>query len=91
VGDPPSSFDDAVERLRRGVLVDDAEAYVTPVADDCVGIAILTARRGGFDEHFAAFPALQERVSGTLTALTARRARCGRGAQPDGGQGDAGR
>ena len=24
----------------------DAEAYVTPVADDCVGVAILTARKG---------------------------------------------
>ena len=30
---------------------DDAEAYVTPVADDCVGVAILTSRQGGFDEH----------------------------------------
>jgi flavin-dependent dehydrogenase len=43
---------------------DDAEAYVTPVADDCVGVAILTSRKGGFDEHFGAFPALQERVHG---------------------------
>jgi flavin-dependent dehydrogenase len=42
----------------------DAEAYVTPVADDCVGIAILTARRGGFDRHFAAFGALRDRVVG---------------------------
>jgi flavin-dependent dehydrogenase len=41
---------------------DDTEAYVTPVADDCVGIAILTSRKGGFDEHLGAFPALQERV-----------------------------
>ena len=43
---------------------DDAEAYVTPVADDCVGVAILTSRRGGFDAHLGAFPALQERVCG---------------------------
>jgi flavin-dependent dehydrogenase len=43
---------------------DDAEAYVTPVADDCVGIAVLTSQRGGFDEHLRAFPALQERVRG---------------------------
>jgi len=28
-----------------------AEAYVTPVADDCVGIAILSSGRGGFDCH----------------------------------------
>lgn len=41
---------------------DEAEAYVTPVADDCVGIAILTSRKGGFDEHLGAFPALRERV-----------------------------
>lgn len=43
---------------------DDAEAYVTPVADDCVGVAILTTRRGGFDEQFAAFPAVRDRVDG---------------------------
>ena len=43
---------------------DDAEAYVTPVADDCVGVAILTSRKGGFDEHLGAFPALQETVQG---------------------------
>jgi flavin-dependent dehydrogenase len=43
---------------------DDAEAYVTPVADDCIGIAILTSRRGGFDAHIAGFPMLQERVRG---------------------------
>jgi len=42
----------------------DAEAYVTPVADDCVGIAILTSRKGGFDAHFSEFPALRERVEG---------------------------
>ncbi|MBX7432232.1 NAD(P)/FAD-dependent oxidoreductase [Mycobacterium sp. Y57] len=41
-----------------------AEAYVTPVADDCVGVAILTDRRGRFDEHLAAFPALRERLTG---------------------------
>lgn len=41
-----------------------AEAYVTPVADDCVGIAILTSRRGGFDSHFGDFAALLDRVNG---------------------------
>jgi len=41
-----------------------AEAYVTPVADDCVGIAVLTSRRGGFDSHLSEFPALEERVHG---------------------------
>lgn len=44
----------------------DAEAYVTPVADDCVGIAILTSRRGGFDSHFDEFPALTDRVDGHM-------------------------
>lgn len=41
-----------------------AEAYVTPVADDCVGVAILTSRKGGFDAHLDSFPALQERLQG---------------------------
>jgi flavin-dependent dehydrogenase len=41
-----------------------AEAYVTPVGDDCVGIAILTSRQGGFDDHLAEFPVLEERVHG---------------------------
>lgn len=40
------------------------EAYVTPVADDCVGIAILTSRQGRFDSHLDAFPALRERIDG---------------------------
>ena len=42
----------------------ESEAYVTPVADDCVGIAILTSRRGGFDSHFGDFAALADRVKG---------------------------
>ena len=41
-----------------------AEAYVTPVADDCVGIAILSSSRGGFDSHFTEFPTLGDRVDG---------------------------
>lgn len=41
-----------------------AEAYVTPVADNCVGIAILSSTRGGFDSHFDEFPALRARVNG---------------------------
>ncbi|MFL0242872.1 monooxygenase [Mycobacterium sp. ST-F2] len=42
----------------------EAEAYVTPVADDCVGIAILSAGRGGFEAKFAAFDELRQRVAG---------------------------
>ena len=41
-----------------------AEAYVTPVARDCVGVAILTTRRGSFSEQFEAFPALRALVDG---------------------------
>lgn len=42
----------------------DAEAYVTPVADDCVGIAVLSAGRGDLDTKLAAFPELRQRLSG---------------------------
>ena len=41
-----------------------AEAYVTPVADDCVGVALLTSQRGGFDCHLQKFPALCDRIAG---------------------------
>jgi flavin-dependent dehydrogenase len=41
-----------------------AEAYVTPIADDCVGVALLSSRRGGFDTHLEEFPLLRERVEG---------------------------
>lgn len=40
----------------------DSEAYVTPVAADTVGVAVLSERRAGFDEHLAAFPRLAELV-----------------------------
>ncbi|MCV7178184.1 NAD(P)/FAD-dependent oxidoreductase [Mycolicibacterium sphagni] len=43
---------------------DGAEAYVTPVADDCVGIAILTARQGSFESRLAEFGELSDRVNG---------------------------
>ena len=41
-----------------------AEAYVTPIADDCVGVAVLKSRRGGFDSHLAEFPGLRDRIEG---------------------------
>jgi len=41
-----------------------AEAYVTPVADDCVGVAILTSGRGRFDRHLDQFTVLKERLRG---------------------------
>jgi len=42
------------------------EAYVTPVADDLVGVAVLTSARGSFDSHLEAFPALRRRLAGAL-------------------------
>ncbi|MDP9443606.1 MAG: FAD-dependent monooxygenase, partial [Actinomycetota bacterium] len=43
---------------------DAAEAYVTPVAPDCVGIALLTSARGGFGDHLRRFPELHARLDG---------------------------
>lgn len=40
-----------------------AEAYVTPVADDLVGVAVLTGERGRFDDHLADFPELRDRLA----------------------------
>ncbi len=42
-----------------------AEAYVTPIANDCVGIAMLTSHKGGFDCHLAEFPTLRDRIDGS--------------------------
>ena len=41
-----------------------AEAYVTPVADDLVGVALLTRERAGFDALVAQFPSLAARLEG---------------------------
>ena len=46
------------------------EAYVTPVADDLVGVAILTSARGTFDSHLNAFPALKRRLCDARPAGT---------------------
>ena len=53
----------------------EGEAYVTPVADQLVGVAVLGETRGDFDSRLAAFPALRERLAG-------RRAGGVRGAGP---------
>jgi flavin-dependent dehydrogenase len=39
-----------------------SEAYVTPVADDIVGVAVLSPHRGSFDDQLAAFPDLARRL-----------------------------
>jgi flavin-dependent dehydrogenase len=44
------------------------EAYVTPVAEDLVGVAVLTSARGTFDSHLTAFPALRCRLQGATPA-----------------------
>jgi flavin-dependent dehydrogenase len=41
-----------------------AEAYVTPLAPAVVGVALLTAGRGPFEQQLADFPALAERLRG---------------------------
>jgi flavin-dependent dehydrogenase len=43
---------------------DSTEAYVTPVADDVVGVAMLSSVRGRFEDHLALFPWLLERLGG---------------------------
>jgi flavin-dependent dehydrogenase len=45
-----------------------AEAYVTPVAADLVGVSILGGDRGDFASRLAAFPALRERLAGAQPA-----------------------
>lgn len=50
----------------------DSEAYVTPVADDLVGVAILSERRAPFDTHLAAFPELAARLHGAPVASSDR-------------------
>jgi len=42
----------------------DTEAYVTPVAEDSVGVAVLTSRQGRLDDHLREFPALAGRLAG---------------------------
>ncbi|MFF3753148.1 NAD(P)/FAD-dependent oxidoreductase [Streptomyces sp. NPDC002018] len=40
------------------------EAYVTPVADDLVGVAVLSTARRGYDDHLAGFPRLLSLLDG---------------------------
>jgi flavin-dependent dehydrogenase len=41
-----------------------AEAYVTPVGEELVGVAMLSSLRRGYAEHLADFPALRARLDG---------------------------
>jgi flavin-dependent dehydrogenase len=49
-----------------------AEAYVTPVGDDLVGVAVLTAARGPMSAHLAEFVSLAARVRGAQPIGTPR-------------------
>ena len=49
-----------------------AEVYVTPVADDLVGVAVLSSRRATYDVHLLAFPALRDRLGDALPASDVR-------------------
>jgi flavin-dependent dehydrogenase len=40
-----------------------AEAYVTPLAPELVGVALLTGERGSFAQQLIRFPALAERLA----------------------------
>lgn len=46
-----------------------AEAYVTPVDDDLVGVAILTETGESFDDALADFPVLRDRLVGERTRV----------------------
>lgn len=52
-------FSDSVEVT----WAEHSEAYVTPVAEDTIGVAILSSARGGFAEQLAAFPDLAARLA----------------------------
>lgn len=49
-----------------------SEAYVTPVAPDTVGVAILSSVRGGFADQLAAFPDLAARLAAAEPASDVR-------------------
>lgn len=50
----------------------DAEAYVTPVAPDVVGVAVLSDVEGDLDSHLARFPGLVRRLEGVPHASSTR-------------------
>ena len=50
----------------------DSEAYVTPVGDDTIGVAILSSTRASFDDQLTAFPALAARLRGARPASDIR-------------------
>ncbi|MGB3829773.1 MAG: FAD-dependent monooxygenase, partial [Ornithinimicrobium sp.] len=49
-----------------------AEVYVTPVAADTIGVAVLSTTAGSFEEHLEDFPQLAARLSGVQPASRLR-------------------
>jgi flavin-dependent dehydrogenase len=49
-----------------------AEAYVTPVGADEVGVAVLTGHRAPFDDQLGQFPLLQRRLAGARATSEVR-------------------
>ena len=50
----------------------DAEAYVTPVGRDLVGVAILSTRRRTYQDHLSSFPELRERLGAAAPQTSVR-------------------
>ncbi len=61
---PVSPWADAVEVY----WSDSAEAYVTPLADNLIGVAVLTGNQAPFDQILQAFPQLVDRLGGASGA-----------------------
>ena len=63
-----------------------AEAYVTPVADDCVGVAVLVDGGGDYDDLLTGFPGAA-RAAGRRARLEGARGRAVAAARPPPGRG----
>lgn len=55
------------------------EAYVTPVGEELVGVAVLSRSRRGYAEHLAGFPALNAALSGPYASAVRGRDRSASG------------
>jgi len=49
-----------------------SEAYLTPVAEDTIGVAVLSGERGSFDDQLTAFPELAARLRGATAVSDVR-------------------
>jgi 2-polyprenyl-6-methoxyphenol hydroxylase-like FAD-dependent oxidoreductase len=54
------------------IWADRSEAYVTPIAPNTIGVAILSSARGGFTEQLTAFPDLAARLAEAETVTQVR-------------------